>query len=377
MKLQLNGPKLPSEWNRGVLHTGEEADEPAYELIDGEDLLKYTKIYSGPDLTTDEKSLHITDASNTDRQFGAYLNLSVPVSHGFMAAAKAGCDNTRRYCRQAENTGHSVQFCVAYGEVLSNVDDMLEAKEQDNEKFAEAGADLKLADVGITANISGKRAHDIIKKTENNLKNARVIGGDGTKLLSEGLSKWITTIKSNQKVVFRTNLRPTYSLLDSERKKRVISIYECEEHRDHIPYGTILNMRHINYGRYLYVDNDRHIRDESHGTTYRGKVLFAFKEFESRRNPLKVKFRHSPRHGQPHESYVKIIGDPKHGPGIYLGLANAGIKTDKVASSHQHEPKGRYLAGKFREEAIAEDFEISWRLELPEESDVESKHTKF
>ncbi|KAG0174797.1 hypothetical protein DFQ30_002719 [Apophysomyces sp. BC1015] len=265
-------------------------------------------------------------------------------------------------------TTTQAQLSLASGKVLSNVDDMLEAKEQDNEKFAEAGADLKLAD---------SNWYGLNKDVEYNVLIEQFSGGDGTKLLSEGLSKWITTIKSNQKVVFRTNLRPTYSLLDSERKKRVISIYECEEHRDHIPYGTILNMRHINYGRYLYVDNDRHIRDESHGTTYRGKVLFAFKEFESRRNPLKVKFRHSPRHGQPHESYVKIIGDPKHGPGIYLGLANAGIKTDKVASSHQHEPKGRYLAGKFREEAIAEDFEISWRLELPEESDVESKHTKF
>ncbi|KAG0174798.1 hypothetical protein DFQ30_002720 [Apophysomyces sp. BC1015] len=351
--------------------------------------------------------------------------------------------------------------------VLSNADDKAEAKEQDKTKSVEAGADLKLADVGITANISGKRAHDIIKKTENNLKNARNVeynvfieqfsGGDATILLSEGLSKWITTIKSNQKIVIRTNLRPMYELLDSERKQSVIDIYGRQEHRYHIPYGAVLNMRHINYGRYMYVDKESRINDNSHGDkVYRGKVLFAFKDFESHRNPLKVRFQQVVHPFQSSESYVKyghdvilevvgketsgsirvtstplghpwlpgwllervwykrqyvvsslrqheksecifmrqwtilpaagydrkeddfvraddgvvfksrIIGDPKHGPGVFLGLAYAGIKTDKVQSKHP-EPIGRYVSGIRYRYPSTEDSELSWRLIIIEE----------
>ncbi|KAG0193573.1 hypothetical protein DFQ28_004465 [Apophysomyces sp. BC1034] len=446
MEILNSTANIPSEWNRGVFYNGDGAGETAFELVNENDLPRYTTIYNGPDLITDEKSLHNEDKINTDNQFGARFDVGVPGTHGFTVAAKAGGDG---------------------GKVLSNADDKAEAKEQDKTKSVEAGADLKLADVGITANISGKRAHDIIKKTENNLKNARVIeynvfieqfsGGDATILLSEGLSKWITTIKSNQKIVIRTNLRPMYELLDSERKQSVIDIYGRQEHRYHIPYGAVLNMRHINYGRYMYVDKESRINDNSHGDkVYRGKVLFAFKDFESHRNPLKVRFQQVVHPFQSSESYVKyghdvilevvgketsgsirvtstplghpwlpgwllervwykrqyvvsslrqheksecifmrqwtilpaagydrkeddfvraddgvvfksrIIGDPKHGPGVFLGLAYAGIKTDKVQSKHP-EPIGRYVSGIRYRYPSTEDSELSWRLIIIEE----------
>ncbi|KAG0174796.1 hypothetical protein DFQ28_004467 [Apophysomyces sp. BC1034] len=525
VELPDSGPKIPSEWNRGILHTGEEADEPAFELIDEDDFLKSVTVYGGSDFVTDGQSVHTKDEDNKDSPFGAHFNFNLPVAPGFVAAAKAGYDSTNHAARSSENTGHSVLLCIAYGEinlksgsikpttsfaeaidaaleipdsdrqaqfdelqkvfkrygyyhpttikfggkVLSNADDKAESDEQNNGHALEAGADLKFADLGISTDISRKKQRDIIKKAENNLKNLRVVGGDGTKLLS-GLSEWVATIKGNQKVVARTNMRPIYTLLGPEKEKRIVDIYEYQEHRDHIAYGAVLNIMHADYGRYVYVDSERQILESNNhnGASHQGKILFAFEDFSSEGNPIQVKLKQMVRTNQARESFVKyghdvileavhndtpefiratqtplsrpsrlqklfskawhddshkdrflvtsmgqhtekenalttvlpcvgyngkeddfvkaedgvvfksrLIGDAKNGPGIYLGLAHHGIKTDKALFTHHHEPKGRYIAGKHCQQSFTEKCEVSWRLVLAEDSGFGTDNADF
>ncbi|KAG0169985.1 hypothetical protein DFQ28_002713 [Apophysomyces sp. BC1034] len=372
---------IPSEWNRGVLHDGEEAPEAAFELVNEEDVKKLVKIYGGSDLLCDARSQNNSDHDSNDQALGVHFNFNLPVAAGFTAGAKAGYSTTRHKSISVENSSRSSLIAISYGEVsliqllacligspkinfpnekeqikptavfleavhvalqtagtnkfkafdelqlvfqrfgyyyptlikfgkaTSTAEETSETDEQTKGNTKEGGINFGFSGIGAGADTSKSNQIEVIRKAELDKTKLRAYGGDSTVLMTHGIEKWAKTIKANQKVVARTNMRPIYNLLDDTTRQRVIDVYDFKEHNGHIRYGTEFTMKHADYGRYVYIDGERRIRDNAKDRdvrAYRGKVLYAYHEPADYGNPPLVKFKQILRTSEPRSDYAKF-----------------------------------------------------------------------
>ncbi|KAG0179585.1 hypothetical protein DFQ29_001904 [Apophysomyces sp. BC1021] len=332
---------IPSEWNRGVLHDGEEAPEAAFELVNEEDVKKLVKIYGGSDLLCDARSQNNSDHDSNDQALGVHFNFNLPVAAGFTAGAKAGYSTTRHKSISVENSSRSSLIAISYGErfgyyyptlikfgkfyteayqvtvsnrmhrgrATSTAEETSETDEQTKGNTKEGGINFGFSGIGAGADTSKSNQIEVIRKAELDKTKLRAYGGDSTVLMTHGIEKWAKTIKANQKVVARTNMRPIYNLLDDTTRQRVIDVYDFKEHNGHIRYGTEFTMKHADYGRYVYIDGERRIRDNAKDRdvrAYRGKVLYAYHEPADYGNPPLVKFKQILRTSEPRSDYAKF-----------------------------------------------------------------------
>ncbi|KAF7725880.1 hypothetical protein EC973_009212 [Apophysomyces ossiformis] len=409
----VNFDKLPCEWNKGVLFSGQESDESPFELANKEDYSKLIKIYGGSDLHCDGKSDSNKDDDSTANAFGVHFDFNLPVISGFTAGAKAGYSNSKSTATSKEHKTRKTTITISYAEInfkpndikptedfmeairkalqtpgydkqkheklqevfnrygffypttikfggkaISDAEDSSESNQEKKGNEKQGGVKFGFSSIGVNADANKKNDIEIIRKVEQNLHDLKTVGGDGTKVLF-GVKAWIGTIESNQKVVSRSNMKPMYDLFDPEIKEQIVRIYEAVEHHGHIPYDAPLNMRHVEYGRFVYVDAERRIRDnedDKANRSYRGKVLFAYEQPENYGNPPAVKIKPVPRSGEPRAYYaryghtvtlefegkdgsecVQVTTSPLKGKGLVSGLVSK-IRTKDPEKEHAKHP---------------------------------------
>ncbi|KAG0165191.1 hypothetical protein DFQ30_008853 [Apophysomyces sp. BC1015] len=352
----LDKDDIPPEWSRGVLYSGEEASETAFELVDGENIERLVRFFRGSEIKCDGRKQNDKDQDSKDASLGVHFSFNLPVSEGFTAGAKTDYNNTKHTAKCIENNSrsslivimhgemrfktsqikptdeflkdikdalktaktdkfatydalqrlqHLIELMVCYtgGRATSTAEETLETDEQTKANSKEGGANLVVSGIGPSADTSKRNQIEVIRKAELDKSKLIAYGGDGTVLMTEGVKKWAKTIPKNLKVVHRENFKPMYDLLDKKTRQDVEDIYEFKEHKDHIRYNAKLRMKHADYGRYIYIDENRILRDNR---SYRGKVLYAYDKPGSHGNPPPVMFKQIPTAGERRSKYAQF-----------------------------------------------------------------------
>ncbi|KAG0170971.1 hypothetical protein DFQ28_010102 [Apophysomyces sp. BC1034] len=347
---------IPPEWNRGVLYSGEEASEAAFELVKEEDIKELARIYRGSEILCDGRKQNNKDQNSKDASLGVHFNFNLPITEGFTAGAKADYSDTKHTAKCVENSSRSTLIAIAHGQMsfknhqikptdeflkdiknalktantdkfetydalqrvfqnyggraTSTAEETSETDEQIKANNKEGGANLGLFGIGPNAYASNGKQIEVIRKAEIDKSKLIAYGGDGTVLVTEGIQKWAKTIRKNLKVVLRDKLKPMYDLLDEKTRQDVQDIYEFKEHKDHIRYNTKLSMKHADYGRYVYIDDKRFVRDNANPAKdvrkYRGKILYVYDEPESHGDPPPVMLKQIHNAGERRSAYAQF-----------------------------------------------------------------------
>ncbi|KAG0173044.1 hypothetical protein DFQ28_009083 [Apophysomyces sp. BC1034] len=327
--------KIPSGWDKGIMYNGEESIDAAFKLTNEEDRFKLLQTYSGATLSIDGNSSHNKDTNQRGAAFGIHFKFDCPIASEFTKAAKATYEDGNQVVMSTKDKTESTLLTLVCGEINLNpdnikptvsflmaIDKALKHRDKEDQfvalqevfqrygyyypttiKFGKSHCRIP----NYSADILNRSLDKVLEFAEQNVKNLRVIGGDDTELL-HSVSKWTQSVENNQKVVFRTNMSPIYDLLDFVRKRKILDIYKPDENHDHIRYGNLYSMLHVNYGRCMYVDDERCIRSSSDAEddrTYRDKVLFVYEKGEDWGNPLKIQLKYIPHASQPRAMYVK------------------------------------------------------------------------
>ncbi|KAG0171375.1 hypothetical protein DFQ28_009084 [Apophysomyces sp. BC1034] len=311
-------PRIPSGWDKGIMYNGEESLEAAFELENQKDLFKLVQTYNGPSLSYDRDSSHEKNTNQRGAAFGTHFAFGCPIARGFEVAAKATYENDNPIPMSDENKTQSAMLSLTYAEMnlkpesikptvsfVMAIDEALKLRywqerlaalqkaqgscEQKDDNIIEPGAKVEFSSAGLSADISHNLI-EVLKSAEQNIRNLNVIGGDSSKVVVD-ISKWAHTVKDNQRIIFRTDIRPMYDLLDSDRMQAVVLAYELQER---IHYGTLYSMVHVKYGRYVCVDEEHRIYNISNAKdngANRDNVLFAYETVKDKKDSLKMRFK--------------------------------------------------------------------------------------
>ncbi|KAF7730414.1 hypothetical protein EC973_002220 [Apophysomyces ossiformis] len=161
------------------------------------------------------------------QQFGYYYASQIEIGGQMILQAplkRQTTDQTRKEMNMKKRYQRYIDMCWKPG--ITEVSQVEEEKEKSKDKNQEStgpgnnGALMKY-ELGLSKQVSTVALQNSIAKSEQII----AVGGNSTCLLWNDVRGWLDTVKANQVVTHRRQLKPLYELLEKDQRRKVQSVY--------------------------------------------------------------------------------------------------------------------------------------------------------